>query len=583
VYKSRLTAAHIQYVDRFMELQAAIAKSTQKSRTVAEIVQDLHSWPLRAPRTKPTVYQQNGATFFNITMAAGHRMMPSENPYKWLNNGGPVSVALGGMAITCNIHTGDVRIGCARGIGWAVDAYTRAAPHPHILDGRSPCLGDFLSPFREALDKGEFLMALEILSLFLGQATQSDPAGRRWIRFVGALIHTQYPDFRTPTGSLEHTMGVRTLGNKIFTLGDDGRTLTMADPEPLPGYTPEELEAIFTGKAMPDPYKRGLQWTPDSGVPARLGNYVCIMSSGAPRTYWLAADQRRLGEPLVVYRDRYSPWQSSSSTSTFEVSAPPPLSEQDASQQIRETHDGLSISTGLQRFSNRLTVLAGDNWALPAWITAWDGEIFEHITPGMIVYDTSRDIDRLVYAVSDDAVLFLADETPLSSGVSTGRLIKRPKTALTKGTITSKVRSNMKLVCNNPYTLTTEKYAQIKSSHKMVGMGPMLFTPGQWQIHSANEMPQHLEGRTVVTIMCRNGVTHTSNARDYDWGPCGDATIVAYRIDTLVDEPADDSSTARLSIIEQEILASDPNTEYFITADIAESLTITLPAHVVVV
>lgn len=67
------------------------------------------------------------------------------------------------------------------------NGYSLRAPHPHILGGGAPCLGDFYPCVRDAQDTGDILGLITYILQFLQSIDPCDSAGRTWIGLYGLI------------------------------------------------------------------------------------------------------------------------------------------------------------------------------------------------------------------------------------------------------------------------------------------------------------------------------------------------------------------------------------------------------------
>jgi len=89
--------------------------------------------------------------------------------------------------------------------------------HPHVLQARDPCLGDFQSNIISAIDDKDFNSVVTILQLFLEQADAYDTAGKHWYKhaLIRAGMSTNHVDHTSSfqVGSDNKRMLYRTTTN----------------------------------------------------------------------------------------------------------------------------------------------------------------------------------------------------------------------------------------------------------------------------------------------------------------------------------------------------------------------------------
>lgn len=167
-----------------------MSAKTFSELSIAELLSPLLNHPHIVTRPRnlaPQMYARNGEIFF-VCVLHNLKMTPRKNQYRCINNGGPVApMPLGRMKVIFNLannRTSVETIGSDtqhyRSNGWG----HAKKPHPHILDGYTPCLGDFAPPLNEALNSYDIGSALDILCCFLEAVDPDDGAGSHWIRWV---------------------------------------------------------------------------------------------------------------------------------------------------------------------------------------------------------------------------------------------------------------------------------------------------------------------------------------------------------------------------------------------------------------
>jgi len=147
--------------------------------TSRDIVRTIRQHPMVSKTAKIRFYD-NYVIFRTIPIL----LQPNSNPYKWINNGGPVVVKLAPMIIRVHTKTMEIRIQAAEHGGWRSNSHWDYAPHPHVLNNGKPCFGDFGPPIAETIAEGDFALMLDVLYAFLRTADSGDSAGKHWPMFL---------------------------------------------------------------------------------------------------------------------------------------------------------------------------------------------------------------------------------------------------------------------------------------------------------------------------------------------------------------------------------------------------------------
>lgn len=78
--------------------------------------------------------------------------------------------------------------------------------HPHVTSrSGQPCLGDWGGPLMEALEAADYTLAFDIIKQFLRSASDDDPAGRNWRRYIDSDAHRNWNSSQPPLAS--YTLG----------------------------------------------------------------------------------------------------------------------------------------------------------------------------------------------------------------------------------------------------------------------------------------------------------------------------------------------------------------------------------------
>lgn len=425
--KDTVTKLHNTFIDNFLALQAAIEKTPPKYKTARQITAELAAWGRLRNRSKPRLYKNdNNEVCISVGVPEGLLMRPDVNKYPCINNGGPVALRLGALDIMVNTRNGKVKITPARKDSFTFVGYgSNTVVHPHILGRGEPCLGDFLPPFREALDKGEFILALEVLFMFLGQAFTADPAGSKWIRMAMARIRSVYPN--TPTTI---NQGDQKINGKTYTIAEDGFTVQEHLPAPMPRYSPQELDAVLSGVNLPDPKKIGLLWHPSHNVPPRIGMFIHHKNNPITGIRWIV---KITSDGILTADNGITPW------STANVSVAKTL-RRDIIQSPHDFHSSEDPHNDeysyliQQLIDNSMTTRSnfskwvGDDivskYPAPECFRLWDGKT--PIEVGDIVWDVSKNRHRLIVAIRNNKdFIFLSDNRLISDAKLLGHFLIR--------------------------------------------------------------------------------------------------------------------------------------------------------------
>lgn len=109
---------------------------------------------------------------------------PDDNPFKFVNDGKPVSMALAPTTVSMRINQAAPSVKMMPGPDSGSTDSDGRLHHPHILSGNSPCFGDFEQAIYEALTECDVRTFVSLCVLYLSQAATGDGAGYRWIRAV---------------------------------------------------------------------------------------------------------------------------------------------------------------------------------------------------------------------------------------------------------------------------------------------------------------------------------------------------------------------------------------------------------------
>lgn len=187
MYLKNYYSAWVRTKNDFVTYMSA---KTFSELSIADLLSPLLNHPHIVTRPRnlaPQMYARDGEIFF-VCVLHNLKMTPRKNPYRCINNGGPVApMPLGKMKVIFNLtnnRTNVETIGSDtqhyRSNGWG----HAKKPHPHILGNYAPCLGDFAPPLNEALNSYDIGSALDILCCYLETVDPDDGAGSHWIRWV---------------------------------------------------------------------------------------------------------------------------------------------------------------------------------------------------------------------------------------------------------------------------------------------------------------------------------------------------------------------------------------------------------------
>lgn len=209
---------------KLVELQTESANTA--SKTAAEILAEIASHPLVAPsnRTRPRIWlnQDDGNRKYIITFRTRPvkcTLTATEDlPHLLIQEGRPF-VILPPMSVELSLYSTDIRVfATPRNGRWT--SFNRSAPHPHILRDNAPCLGDFASNIAESHEIMDFLGVLDILQVFLENATYTDGAGYNWLRWL--------PEGQSLAPHFNHTYDPEAQGQLqafVYTANPDGGLL----------------------------------------------------------------------------------------------------------------------------------------------------------------------------------------------------------------------------------------------------------------------------------------------------------------------------------------------------------------------
>jgi hypothetical protein len=189
-YKLEVSSTIQQIVELSEKLNNFSANKLATIIKITEIEQKLYQLPNIIPNSvklERTLNEEKEEVYLSWGLT-GIYLTPNENPYLWINDGKPISIALADIKITIELLTSQV----------VITAYdisdTTARPyvwnnnhnvHPHILSGNKPCLGDWGGPIMEAISEYDWATVSGMFTLFLSNAYNSDGAGKSW--YLGVL------------------------------------------------------------------------------------------------------------------------------------------------------------------------------------------------------------------------------------------------------------------------------------------------------------------------------------------------------------------------------------------------------------
>jgi len=128
-------------------------------------------------------------------------LTPNENPYQWINDGGPVAIALADVRVEIDLQTNQVYLKVFGEDIYANHPYKYSREfhvHPHVLGHHKPCLGDWSGPVTEAICEQDWATVSGMLTTYLSNANQHDIAGRNWC--AGVLAdHYSYGEYNKGT------------------------------------------------------------------------------------------------------------------------------------------------------------------------------------------------------------------------------------------------------------------------------------------------------------------------------------------------------------------------------------------------
>lgn len=99
------------------------------------------------------------------------------SPYEY------ITIPLAPIKVTINPSTGYITIEESKRKYKIYKWGNKTRAHPHVLTNDEPCLGDFLSPYREALEAQDWVTTFSLIKLFLERAINTDVAGQQWINY----------------------------------------------------------------------------------------------------------------------------------------------------------------------------------------------------------------------------------------------------------------------------------------------------------------------------------------------------------------------------------------------------------------
>ena len=155
--------------------------------------QGVRGYPRIRDKSSKNIYQYQYIRF----VMRGIQMKPSNNPYKWLNNGEIPVIPLKDIEVICDIATTQLYLSWGPHAEPTSSRHEAKTLHPHIMGDFKPCLGSFQAGVQTAITEQNIDELFLLLQSFFEQANQDDSAGMHWIDFVTR----QLPDDITPTAS----------------------------------------------------------------------------------------------------------------------------------------------------------------------------------------------------------------------------------------------------------------------------------------------------------------------------------------------------------------------------------------------
>lgn len=139
------------------------------------------------------LYKENALTYLRWVFTDIWATSAERDTYKWINYGKPFEIAIPDteVSICLPARTCYMRFaGKPVSTGFRFGGHDK--PHPHIMSGDGPCLGDFGGPYTEALHEQDFETVATILRMFLETFDIDDSAGKHAVCGV-KLVHTDKP------------------------------------------------------------------------------------------------------------------------------------------------------------------------------------------------------------------------------------------------------------------------------------------------------------------------------------------------------------------------------------------------------
>jgi hypothetical protein len=128
----------------------------------------------------------------------------SPPPYRWINNSQPLDIKIPDVEVLVHLMTRAIVITFADdpppATGFAYNGSDK--PHPHLMGGDNPCMGDFGPLFNESLHDEDYETMATVLRLFLETINLGDVAGGYGI---AGLRLENLPDFRFIKAYLSHS------------------------------------------------------------------------------------------------------------------------------------------------------------------------------------------------------------------------------------------------------------------------------------------------------------------------------------------------------------------------------------------
>lgn len=140
----------------------------------------------------------------------------------------PVKVVL--YPVSRNVALKCLRSGTLSSAGY-INGFTGTyVAHPHVTSRNgAPCLGDWGGPLMEALDAGDYILSFDIIKQFLRSASDDDPAGRTWRRYIDADAHYQWNSSTPPR---DHDSATNTWKYAYFLLDGKGGVTKLLHDDP---------------------------------------------------------------------------------------------------------------------------------------------------------------------------------------------------------------------------------------------------------------------------------------------------------------------------------------------------------------